>query len=431
MPNGLPRKIRLAFILQALLGSLVIALGVLLAGLAVRHTVLHERLEREAEMFWVGHATDPAYPLPKTTGMAGFFERPGSPDPSLPDAFRGAEPGLHWWPVPLVASDERRRSVFVETRPEGTLYLTYDTGHIDRAILLTGLVSLFLSLFTIYLVSWLTYRISKRLVSPVSWLADVVSRWDPRDPDATAIKPRNLPPDVGSEVRHLSRALVELADRVADFVERERDFTRDASHELRTPLTVIRVATDMMLEDPDISARSLRTLARVQRAGRDMEAVIDAFLILAREADIAPQSAEFAVSDVVREEVERVRPLLQDKGLAIEVVDDGAPLLNAPPHVLNVMLRNLLINAVTFTEHGHIEVRLGADHLEVRDTGIGMSEEVLAKAFEPFYRADISRPEGKGMGLSIVRRLGERFGWPVSLTSLPGKGTTAVIRFAA
>ena len=71
------------------------------------------------------------------------------------------------------------------------------------------------------------------------------------------------------------------------------------------------------------------------------------------------------------------------------------------------------------------------DRLMVRDTGIGMSAETLAKAFQPFYRADLSREEGKGMGLSIVRRLGDRFGWPVTLTSAPGEGTTAVIHFVA
>src|SRR5690606_39253715 len=139
-------------------------------------------------------------------------------------------------------------------------------------------------------------------------------------------------------------ALRSLAERVADFVERERDFTRDASHELRTPLTVIRVATDMMLADADTSERSMRSLARVQRAGRDMEAVIDAFLILAREADIAPQSAEFEARDIAHEQVERVRPLLLNKPVSIEVVDNGAPRLFGPPHVLSVMLANLLSN---------------------------------------------------------------------------------------
>ena len=170
---------------------------------------------------------------------------------------------------------------------------------------------------------------------------------------------------------------------------------------------------------------------RIQHAGRDMEAVLDAFLILARESEAALPRETFEVRDIVDEEVDRIRPLLIGKPIELRVIDEGAPQLLAPPHVLKVMLGNLLSNAVQFTDRGLIELRLTPDRIEVRDSGIGMSSETITRAFDPFYRADISRPEGSGMGLSIVRRLGERFGWPVSLSSTPGEGTVAVIRFSA
>src|SRR5690606_32576495 len=273
-----------------------------------------------------------------------------------------------------------------------------------------------------YLMSWLTYRTSKRMVLPVSWLSRVVSRWDPRHPDTDAIRSSNLPEDAGAEVHQLSRALVGLAERVGDFVERERDFTRDASHELRTPLTVIRVAADMMLVDPETPERTQRSLARIQRAGRDMEAVIDAFLILAREAGNAPQSTEFDVIEVAAEQVDRARPLAAGKPVEVELVDHGATTLFGPAHVRAVMLGNLLSNAVKFTEQGRVEVHVFGDRVEVRDTGIGMDPETLDKAFKPFWRADMNREQSAGMGLSIARRLGERLGWPVTLESLPGDG---------
>lgn len=427
MPNGLSRKIRFAFIVQAVLGSAFLTVGLLIAVLAVRQFVIQDRMEREADRFWAAYAEDPATSLPSTAEMTGYLDLPGAPDPNLPDILHMDTTGVRWLPVQL--QSQPHRTVFVDRRPQGTFYLSWDTYRVDRAIGLTGLVALFLSLGTTLLLSWLTYRISRRLVAPVGWLADAVSRWDPRDPDAGVLDARNLPPDAGDEVRQLSRALAGLADRVGDAVERERDFTRDASHELRTPLTVIRMATDMMIDDPGISARSLRSLGRVQRASRDMEAVIDAFLILAREAEIAPQSVEFAARDVVREEVERVRPLLEGKPITLEIREEGSPLLFAPPHVLHVMLRNLLVNAVAFTESGRIEICMAPDRIEIRDTGIGMAPQTLAKAFDPFYRADLTREQSKGMGLSIVRRLGERFGWPVTLTSIPGEGTTAIIHF--
>ncbi|MBW3550542.1 MAG: HAMP domain-containing histidine kinase [Proteobacteria bacterium] len=424
MAQGLARKVRLAFITQALIGSVLISGGILLAGLVVREAVLSERMQREADDFWAGHRLDPRHPLPLTSSVTGYLDLPGAPSADLPPQLRRLGPGLHSYRAQgrMVYIDEDERS-------DGRFYVTFTSALVDRAILYMGLVSLLLSLLATYLTTWRTYRLSQRLVAPVSWLANVVRQWDPRDPDVSTIAPGNLPEDSGSEVRRLARSLSGLADRVADFVQRERDFTRDASHELRTPLTVIRVATDLMLADPDVTARAQRSLSRIQRAGRDMEAVIDAFLILAREADVAMQSETFEVRSVVDQEIERVRPLLVGKPVELTLVDEGGPQLNAPPHVLNVMLGNLLANAARFTERGRIEVRIAARRIEVRDSGIGMTPEALAKVFNPFYRVDITREDAKGMGLSIVRRLGDRFGWPVTLESVAGEGTVATIRF--
>ena len=424
MAHGLHRQIKLVFILHALISGLLIAGGAVVLGLLVRHAVLDHRMQAEADTFWTQRALNPGHPLPMTSNMVSFLDNGGELDPSLPSDVRDMSAGLHWLPL-------RHSTFYIDRRPEGVVYFRLTPGDVELAILLTGLACLLLSMLTISVISWLSYRTSKRLVSPVSWLANVVARWDPRAPDTEAISTAALPVDSGREVRSLARALRGLADRVEAFVARERDFTRDASHELRTPLTVIRVATDLMLADPSTTPQAQRSLARVQRAGRDMEAVIEAFLILAREAEIAPQSEEFDVMDVVHHEVDRIQPLLKGKPVELSVVDKGGPRLYAPPNVLNVMLGNLLGNAARFTEAGRIEVRVSPEGIEVRDTGIGMDASVLSRAFDPFYRGDPEREEGKGMGLSIVRRLGERFGWPVQLFSEPGEGTTATIRFVA
>ncbi len=424
MAHGLPRKIKLAFITQALIGSIVITVGIVLAGIVVRQKVVEERIRQEASAFWQAYQRDPSHRLPSSSTMSSYVVIPGVSQPELPAELRNlGGTGMQRLP-------DSRRLVYVDQRPQGTLYLIFSAWLADQSVLFTGLVSLVLSLLTSGVLIWLTYRTSKRLVTPVSWLANQVAHWDPRDPDASAIAPAHLPPDAGDEVRKLSRALTGLSQRVGDFVQRERNFTRDASHELRTPLTVIRVATDLMMADPENSPRTRRSLSRIQQAGRDMEAVIEAFLILAREADVAPQSEEFDVREIVSAEVERIRPLLAERPVTITLHDEGAPHLVAPPHVLRVMVGNLLGNAARFTETGEIEVRMMPDRVVIRDSGIGMSPEVLAKAFDPFFRADFAEGDGKGMGLSIVRRLGERFGWPVSLASAPGQGTTAVIRFA-
>ena len=142
-----------------------------------------------------------------------------------------------------------------------------------------------------------------------------------------------------------------------------------------------------------------------------------------------PQDENFRVREVVEEEVDRALPLLAGKPVELQITGTGDPQLSAPPRVLGVMLANLLSNACVFTEHGEIRVEIGDDRLVVRDTGIGMSPGTLQRVFNPFFRVDQFHGRGKGMGLSIVRRLGDRFGWPVSLHSTQGVGTVAEIRF--
>ena len=423
MPQGLPRKIRVAFILQVVAVCLaVIACGWVVSAV-VRHGFVQKLSQAEADDFFLRHSGDPGHVVPHTRNLDGWFV-PAGGDGAVPPDIAALPPGFHELP-------DQERAVRVERRDEGTLYLVYDRGSIDRLLYGFVVLPIAVSLVVVLLVSGLTYSVSKRLVTPVNWLAREVAAWDPRRPDIGALSPERLPPDIGSgEARQLARALHMLGKRVESFVSRERNFTRDASHELRTPLTVIRVAADLLETETGLSARGQRSLQRIQRASRDMEAVIDAFLILAREAEVAPRVEEFAVADVVAEEVDKVQPLLAGKPVHLRVVEEARPQLHAPARVLAVMVGNLLSNAVQYTDHGDIEVRIEADRVSVRDTGIGMTPETLQRAFDPFFRVE-AEGAGMGLGLSVVRRLGERFGWPVTLESAPGRGTLATILFAS
>jgi signal transduction histidine kinase len=421
MPQGLPRRLRLAFLLQVLMASIVIVAGTYAAVAIASQELARQSLEREATRYWERRAADPSLAPPQGDALRGYVVADGSSAAALPSTLRNLRPGLQ---------QVQDLLVLVEERQGLRLYLTFSQSRIDELSWQLVLVPMLLALLAVAASSWFTYRMARQLVAPLQWLAREVGRWDPVEIDTTALAPDRLPPHAGIETQQLAGALQRMGERIRAFVRRERDFTREASHELRTPLTVIRVASDLMHEDPELPQRAQRSLARIQRAGRDMEAVIDAFLILARESDIEPQREDFQVRDVVFEEVEKVRHLLAEKPVELQVTEIGTPHLHASPKVLGVMVGNLLDNACMFTEQGRIDVRIEPDRIVVHDSGIGMSPDTLQRAYEPFYRADPANPASKGMGLSIVRRLGERFGWPVSLESVPGIGTTATIRFA-
>jgi signal transduction histidine kinase len=422
--TGIRSKIWVAFILQVAAISFATLLGVYGASAVLKDVLIQRALTDEAGHYWKRLERDPQAPLPDTFNMLGHMVTTGSPNTTLPPNLRDLAPGYHSLP-----RGKGGALVYVSDGPPGRLYLVFNQEQVDSLAFFFGAVPLAVVLMVIYVVAWFTYRVSRRAISPVIWLAGVVQHWDPKQPDVAALAPERLPGDVEGEVRVLAAALHDFATRIESFVERERNFTRDASHELRTPLTVIRMASDLLLADGDLLPHADRSVRRIKGATRDMEALIESFLILAREGDTGLPEEDFIVNEVVRDEVEKARPLLADKPVQLLVEEPHAFALHASPRVLAVLLGNLLRNACHYTEQGRIIVRVGSDRIDVEDSGIGMTPEELARAFEPFFRGGERRDGGQGVGLTIVRRLSARFGWPVQLESEHGRGTRATIRF--
>lgn len=433
MPQGLPNRIRDAFTLQAVVAGITLIVCVMTAALVGREVVARQWLRAEAEAYWRARGTDAAYPPPYGVNIQGYFvPADGGPYDSILVGDR-AVANLIWFKDAPEGFSNRRDTegvLLVDRRDAGTLYLAASMSLFDRLLALAAGGLALLTLATIFVVSWLTYRTSKRMVLPIHQLADEVGRWNPSGDDDGIPAPLEPREGSGREAQALSNALHGLGERIAAFVRREREFTRDASHELRTPLTVIRVASDMIASDPSTPPHQQRPLLRIRRASQDMEAVIDALLVLARERGIMPQSEIFDVLEIVEDEVDKVRPLFESKQLALRIDVQARPKLEAPPRVLGVMLGHLLRNAWAFTERGGVDIVVDRDRIIVRDTGIGMSPEVLQRVYDPFFRADPFSQAGKGIGLSIVRRLGTRFGWPVALESTPDEGTTVTIVLA-
>ena len=421
--SGLRRKIWVAFILQAAAISFAAVLGVYGASAVLKHVLIQRALQEEALHFWARRAKDSRAEVPDTYNMNGYLVAT-SRLAVLPEPLQPLKEGFHSLPRAQGGS-----LVLVEDRGNQRLFLLFKQEQVDSLAFWFGMAPLALVLAVVYIIAWSTYRTSKRAVSPVIWLANQVRHWDPQHPDASALKPANLPGDVEGETLILASSLHDFASRIGSFVEREHNFTRDASHELRTPLTVIRVAGDMMQTDLSLSPVAQRSLKRIQGAGRDMEALIEAFLILAREGDTGLPDEDFLVGEIVGEEIEKARDLLGSKPVELQLRQEADLELRAPSRVFSVMLGNLLRNACHYTDQGVITVTIRQHSVVVADTGVGMSVDELARVFEPFYRAGDRRKEGQGIGLSIVKRLSDRYGWPVRLDSEPGKGSSATISF--
>jgi len=226
----------------------------------------------------------------------------------------------------------------------------------------------------------------------------------------------------------LAKALEQAMLRVETFVEREYRFSRYASHELRTPVTIVKGAVTLLKkkfvskEDP-----AYRPLKRIERAATNMENIIETLLWLSREDMAIDQNQEFAVVSGVRETIEQIRHLLDNKPIAIEHVSEGDPSLSIPAPIFQIMLTNLIRNAIQHTSSGKINVIVKDDRVIVSDTGAGMEPEDLKLVTQFDLRGD--RDKGLGLGLSIVKRLCDRLGWRLKIESEKGCGTTVELIF--
>lgn len=422
--RGLRAKLSIAFILQAAAVSCGAVLGVYAAAAVLQDVLIKRALTDESKHYIEVLDEDPNHPAPNTYNMSGYLLRPGEPVQNVPAHLRNLAPGFH-----TLREDETRPLVHVSDCRHGRLFLVFDQEQVGRLALWFGMVPLTLVLTLVYLATWLTYRLSRQAISPVIWLAQVVRNLDPQKPDLSVLAPDNVPADVEGETQVLAEALHAFAERQSQLIERERNFTRDASHELRSPLTVIKLASEVLSSDGNLDPFEQRNVNRIGRATRDMEALIEAFLILARDSASGMPSEDFLLEAVVREEMERAEPLLQDKPVVMRLDVDGSCMINAPTKVVAVVVSNLIRNACAYTEEGEVAVRLDCGRLTITDTGVGIDAEELKSIFQPFYRASGAAPGGHGVGLNIVRRLCERFGWEVSLESELGEGTTALLVF--
>ena len=227
--------------------------------------------------------------------------------------------------------------------------------------------------------------------------------------------------------------LVEELDR-ANQVKSE--FVATMSHELRTPLNVIIGYNDLLADGGfgPITTEQTSVLARVARNARELLALINETLDLSRlEAGRMPlELQDVRVSDLFAELDAEMRELQQKPGLTCQwTVAPDVPLLHSDPVKLKVVLKNLVGNALKFTEAGTISIaacaRDGGVELAVADTGIGIPPAALPFIFQAFRQVDSSSTRahrGVGLGLYIVRRLLAVLGGTITVDSTLGSGST-------
>ncbi len=421
-PLRLSRRVRNVLLLQAVIAGVLMIVGTYLGSRVLTESLLRDRVQTEATHLWDALGRDPQAPLPQGFGYEAYFVPDGAQPDGVPPQLRVLAPGFHR----LAGAS---RMAYVGERANGRLYLRVSRALPDQLVLWTAMLAGLLSLLGIGTITWMTNRRFNRLLNPIVELSRVAERWRPESDFTGTLRSMSEGEAPIAEVNRLRKAMVDMTERMDAYLAREHHFTRDASHELRTPLTVVRMASDLLRTEPNLTPRGQRAVGRIDQVSREMEGLVEAFLVLARAPDAPIDQDEVDVAQVAADAVEVARRQLGERPVSIALEARAHPLVEAPPRVLGVILGQLLENACAFTESGSITVVVGPDAVEIIDTGIGMDPVTLARAFDPFFRADISAHAAKGLGLNVVQRLAERVNWHVGLSSRPDVGTIATLHF--
>lgn len=245
-----------------------------------------------------------------------------------------------------------------------------------------------------------------------------------------------------AKIAHGTAQLAALAlerTRLVEDLERasslKSEFVATMSHELRTPLNIILGYTDLLLEQAfgALAPEQTEALQRIEKGARELLELINVTLDLSRlEAGrMTLDVRETYVPDLVHQVELETRPLQHKPRFNFVLhVAPALPPLHTDPVKLKLVLKNLVVNALKFTDEGSVLVdvygREGGLELCVADTGIGIPPEALPLIFEPFRQAHAfktRRQGGVGLGLYIVRRLVDMLGGSISVDSELGRGS--------
>ena len=348
--------------------------------LSLRHWLEAEVTRYNDDWLRLGHAA----PAPSPRQFSSYWTEAGR----LPAWLKPYQtPGFF---EHQLGEEDKHFLVHAHPSGKGLLYLVFNDDaddyldpYEDRLHLVTRLIGLALLLGCIVFGIWLVRHITR----PLDRLRQRVAHLTPDQVDF-------VPDAPWQELREIELALLAGKHEVAAVFAREQEFSRFASHELRTPNMVIQGSAALLGKVTDLPAPAARAASRIRAASDEMALLTETFLLLGRKE--AVERPPQWVAPLIQRELTRLAPLLQRENLDIRLNLDEQSEVQAPLSLLAIALGNLLKNALSYAE-GHIEIALQGQVLTISNPTAAAPDQIL----------------GYGCGLTIIQRICEKLGWQI------------------
>jgi len=219
-----------------------------------------------------------------------------------------------------------------------------------------------------------------------------------------------------SRIKQVQHELVEALKKAEESDRLKSAFLAQMSHEIRTPLNVILTSIPLLADEVSSDDEDIKIIFdSVKSAGKRLQRTIDMILNMSsvQSGNYKPTYESFDIVSDIQKMVNEFKSLVDDKGLTLKFTHSEAEsFITADRYTVNQVFQNLINNAIKYTLKGYVEVYVKnlkdkKIKVEIRDSGIGMSQDYLHKMFTPFSQEDVGHKrefEGNGLGLALVKK---------------------------
>lgn len=419
--SSLQWKVTLPFVLICTVMTLGVSLQAWLSQGLIVHPIWEQLLSSATEQYLTLSRQHPDTPLPTSGPVRGWRLSGGPPPADMPAYFAQLTPGFY---------DEEQNdepdfdhAVLVTAVGMERIVMAVDITALEGLQNRNAVYSTVFWMLSMVMVTFSVLRIYRSLRLQMQELARAMNALNPERPSA------RLPVDFQLVELHDIAVLVNgHLERVERFVERERGLLDQASHEFRTPIAVIAGAVDVLSQQslPPTAAAPLR---RIRATTDNLTEIMSALLYLSREPDGRAPAESTRVDALLEVLVADHRHLLEGKLVDYVLDEIEQKWVQAPEAMVRIVIGNLLRNAAENSYEGAITVALQGGCLTVRDCGTGFDTVAAARSYSMSLRNSAKLGGGQGLGLFLIRRICERFGWSLTINSTVSKGTLAQLRF--
>ncbi len=417
----LSRRITYAFLLFGAVLTLMLGLSMIVALKLIERSVLDDILYTELMEFQ--RQDESASELSQSSlsrSTINIYTASLDKIANMPEHVRYLPQGIH-----DVTHDNRDYRVLVEHSGNTRYTIQFDDTNIHkrerdflRLVLLCSIVIVMIA----FVIGW---AMSHRIIHPIRQLAYQIMAFKNQPGESL-----DLSEFGDDEIGVLARKLQHYHEQLQQLLLREKEFASNVSHELRTPVTSISLAAEVLATKKDLSDIDYARIQRIQRAVGEMSELIETFLVLAQIDNVSSQYNDACqMESIVQKVIEQQRVWLGNKPIEVLVEENGPLEVSAHSGILSVLVANLVRNAFRYTERGSIKVSITSNQLSVVDTGVGIDAAMQDQIFKGNIKINSGDTNRVGLGLAIVQRICERYGWKVFFESKKNCGSKFTVLF--